>query len=81
MSADDDDWMAQANCAGVEPDLMHPTDVKGVIAAKQVCRGCVVREECLKHALSHGEDRGVWGGLSERERRALRRQRRSLVLR
>ena len=43
--------------------------------AKEVCRGCVVREDCLEYALSHGEKFGIWGGMSERERRRLRRQR------
>jgi len=40
-----------------------------------VCRGCVVREDCLEYALANGEKFGIWGGLSERERRRLRRQR------
>jgi WhiB family redox-sensing transcriptional regulator len=40
-----------------------------------VCRGCVVREECLEYALSNGEKFGIWGGMSERERRRLRRAR------
>ena len=43
--------------------------------AKEVCRGCVVREECLEFALQNGEKFGIWGGLSERERRRIRRQR------
>ena len=43
--------------------------------AKEVCRGCVVRGECLEYALANGEKFGIWGGLSERERRRLRRQR------
>jgi WhiB family redox-sensing transcriptional regulator len=40
-----------------------------------VCRGCVVRNECLEYALVNGEKFGIWGGLSERERRRLRRAR------
>ena len=43
--------------------------------AKEVCRGCVVREDCLEYALVQGEKFGIWGGMSERERRRLRRQR------
>ena len=43
--------------------------------AKEVCRGCVVREECLEYALANGEKFGIWGGMSERERRRIRRQR------
>ncbi len=40
-----------------------------------MCRGCVVREECLEFALANGEKFGIWGGMSERERRRVRRQR------
>jgi WhiB family redox-sensing transcriptional regulator len=40
-----------------------------------VCRGCEVRQQCLDYALANGEKFGIWGGLSERERRRLRRQR------
>ena len=43
--------------------------------AKEVCRGCVVREDCLEYALANGEKFGIWGGMSERERRRLRRAR------
>ena len=43
--------------------------------AKEVCKGCVVRGDCLEYALANGEKFGIWGGLSERERRRLRRQR------
>src|SRR5204863_4410470 len=43
--------------------------------AKEVCRGCVVREDCLEYALANGEKFGIWGGMSERERRRIRRAR------
>lgn len=43
--------------------------------AKEVCRGCVVRQDCLEYALAHGEKFGIWGGMSERERRRVRRAR------
>ena len=43
--------------------------------AKEVCRGCIVREDCLEYALLNGEKFGIWGGMSERERRRIRRQR------
>lgn len=70
--------MKRANCRGVLPVLMFPEKNKPVTAAdaKAVCAGCVVRDECLRHALEHGERFGVWGGLTERERRKLARQRR-----
>lgn len=68
-------WQRQANCMGVDPDLFFPERGASTREAKEVCRGCVVREDCLEHALSNGEKFGIWGGLSERERRRLRRSR------
>ena len=68
-------WQAQANCLGVDPDLFFPERGASTREAKEVCRGCVVRNDCLEYALDNGEKFGIWGGLSERERRRLRRQR------
>lgn len=68
-------WQAQANCMGVDPDLFFPERGESTREAKEVCRGCVVREDCLEYALANSEKFGIWGGLSERERRRLRRQR------
>jgi WhiB family redox-sensing transcriptional regulator len=68
-------WQDEANCLGVDPDLFFPERGASTREAKEVCRGCVVRLECLEYALSNGEKFGIWGGLSERERRRLRRQR------
>jgi WhiB family redox-sensing transcriptional regulator len=74
-SHDDRSWHDQANCLGVDPDLFFPERGASTREAKEVCRGCVVREECLEYALSNGEKFGIWGGMSERERRRLRRAR------
>ena len=68
-------WRDYANCLGVDPDLFFPERGASTREAKEVCRGCVVREECLEYALSNGEKFGIWGGMSERERRRIRRQR------
>ncbi len=68
-------WQIDANCLGVDPDLFFPERGGSTREAKQVCRGCVVRVECLEYALSNGEKFGIWGGTSERERRRIRRQR------
>ena len=68
-------WQAKANCMGVDPDLFFPERGASTREAKEVCRGCVVRDDCLEYALANGEKFGIWGGLSERERRRLRRQR------
>ena len=61
------DWKARANCMGVDPDLFFPERGMSTREAKEVCRGCVVREDCLEYALANGEKFGIWGGLSERE--------------
>ena len=79
MSATDrPSWIDHANCAGVDPDLMFPGrgDTATLAAAREVCAGCVVRPECLEHALTRGEKYGVWAGTSERERRRMRTRRR-----
>jgi WhiB family transcriptional regulator, redox-sensing transcriptional regulator len=68
-------WQMFSNCLGVDPDLFFPERGASTKEAKQVCQGCVVREDCLEHALANGEKFGIWGGLSERERRRIRRQR------
>ena len=68
-------WHDFANCLGVDPDLFFPERGASTKEAKEVCRGCVVREDCLEYALQNGEKFGIWGGMSERERRRIRRQR------
>jgi WhiB family transcriptional regulator, redox-sensing transcriptional regulator len=72
---EDRGWQARANCMGVDPDLFFPERGASTREAKEVCRGCVVREDCLEYALDSGEKFGIWGGMSERERRRLRRAR------
>jgi hypothetical protein len=68
------DWQDQALCAQVDPELFFPEKGQSPRAAKRVCAACEVRAECLQYALDRREPFGVWGGLSERERRALARQ-------
>jgi WhiB family redox-sensing transcriptional regulator len=68
------DWISQASCRGQDPDALF---VQGAAQnrAKQICGGCVVRTECLADALDNRIEFGVWGGMTERERRALLRRR------
>ena len=73
--AEDLSWQDQANCMGVDPDLFFPERGASTREAKEVCRGCVVRIDCLEYALDNAETFGIWGGMSERERRRLRRAR------
>jgi WhiB family redox-sensing transcriptional regulator len=67
------DWRDYAACAQTDPDCFFPEKGGSTREAKKVCRGCFVRVECLEYALEHQERFGIWGGLSERERRALKR--------
>ncbi len=71
----DRSWQIRANCMGVDPELFYPERGSSTREAKEVCRGCVVRQECLDYAIDNGERFGVWGGMSERERRGVRRAR------
>jgi WhiB family redox-sensing transcriptional regulator len=68
-------WHRLANCRGVDPELFFPARGASTGEAKEVCRGCVVRIECLDYAVAANEKQGIWGGLSERERRRVRRAR------
>ncbi len=68
-------WWDLANCLGVDPDLFFPERGASTREAKEVCRGCVVQNDCLEYALVHSEKFGIWGGMSERERRRIRRAR------
>lgn len=68
-------WFDMSNCLGVDPDLFFPERGASTREAKEVCRACTVRLDCLEYALVNSEKFGIWGGLSERERRTLRRDR------
>ena len=77
-------WHEYAACRGEDPELFFPVGTTGpaeaqVQSAKAICALCPVREECLQWALDTAQDAGVWGGLSEEERRALRRGQRRRV--
>ena len=65
------DWHQHAACAGTDPDLFFPTKNRTAHAAKRICAVCEVRAECLAYAIDN-EPLGVWGGMSLRERLAVR---------
>ena len=67
-------WESEANCLGLDPELFFPEAGASPEPAKAVCRGCVVRDECLQLALSDRVAYGVWGGLTALERERLRRR-------
>jgi WhiB family transcriptional regulator, redox-sensing transcriptional regulator len=66
-------WQERALCAQTDPEAFFPEKGGSTREAKKVCRACDVRAECLEYALGHDERFGIWGGLSERERRKLKR--------
>ncbi|MBA2336901.1 MAG: WhiB family transcriptional regulator [Acidimicrobiia bacterium] len=68
-------WQDLANCRGADPDLFFPERGASTRTAKSICRQCSVRTECLEFAITSSEKFGIWGGLSERERRRIRRER------
>ncbi|MEU1014349.1 WhiB family transcriptional regulator [Streptomyces sp. NPDC005900] len=66
-------WQEQALCAQTGADFFFPEPGSSVREAKDICRMCEMRPACLEYALANDERFGVWGGLSEKERFALRR--------
>ena len=66
-------WQERALCAQTDPEAFFPEKGGSTRDAKKVCVGCDVRSECLEYALAHDERFGIWGGLSERERRKLKK--------
>ena len=68
-------WKDYANCLGGNEDLFFPDRGASTRVAKQICAACQVRVDCLEYAVTRGEKFGIWGGLSERERRKIRKQR------
>lgn len=72
-------WRDRGACLHEPPELFFPIGTVGPAAlqlaeAKRVCAGCTVRDDCLQWAMSLNVEQGVWGGLSEDERRSLRRR-------
>jgi WhiB family transcriptional regulator, redox-sensing transcriptional regulator len=72
MKADAQSWQQRALCAETDPETFFPDRGGSTREAKRICTGCEVRAECLEYALANDERFGVWGGLSEQERRRLR---------
>jgi WhiB family transcriptional regulator, redox-sensing transcriptional regulator len=68
-------WRTRAACRGLDPEIFHPAPGESAAPARAVCASCPVRVECGEWALFR-EYHGVWGGLTERDRRRLRRTRR-----
>lgn len=70
-------WRHLAACRGLDPELFHPGPGESPAAARAVCCSCPVRAECAEWALfGRVEHHGIWGGLTELDRRRIRRARR-----
>jgi WhiB family redox-sensing transcriptional regulator len=66
-------WASGAKCLNADPDVFFPEKGGSTREAKRICSECPVRDECLEYALEEDERFGIWGGMSERERRKLKR--------
>jgi len=67
-------WQADSLCAQTDPEAFFPEKGGSTRDAKKICASCDVRAQCLEYALQNDERFGIWGGLSERERRKLRKR-------
>ncbi|HAM45562.1 MAG TPA: transcription factor WhiB [Propionibacteriaceae bacterium] len=67
-------WQSRSLCAQTDPEAFFPEKGGSTREAKKVCLSCEVRSECLEYALANDERFGIWGGLSERERRRLKKR-------
>ena len=70
---EEESWQDRALCAQTDPEAFFPEKGGSTREAKKVCTGCEVKAECLEYALANDERFGIWGGLSERERRRIKR--------
>jgi WhiB family redox-sensing transcriptional regulator len=67
-------WQTDSLCAQTDPEAFFPEKGGSTRDAKKICTSCEVRNQCLEYALQNDERFGIWGGLSERERRKLRKR-------
>jgi WhiB family transcriptional regulator, redox-sensing transcriptional regulator len=74
LEEEGESWQERALCAQTDPEAFFPEKGGSTREAKKICVECPVRAECLEYALANDERFGIWGGLSERERRRLRRR-------
>jgi WhiB family transcriptional regulator, redox-sensing transcriptional regulator len=72
-----DNWWREAACRNAEPELFFPVSATSASApairrAKAICATCPVSTQCLTYALTHRQEQGIWGGLTDEERRSVR---------
>jgi WhiB family transcriptional regulator, redox-sensing transcriptional regulator len=74
LLGDAPEWQEHSLCSQTDPEAFFPEKGGSTREAKRICSRCEVKDECLEYALGHDERFGIWGGLSERERRKLKRR-------
>ncbi len=74
-----EEWQNLARCRGRNLEIFYPQRGVRNASAKALCQDCEVKMECLEYAIAHEERFGIWGGLSERERRKIMRERRKIA--
>ena len=74
LEDEEESWQDRALCAQTDPEAFFPEKGGSTREAKKICTGCEVKAECLEYALANDERFGIWGGLSERERRRIKRE-------
>ena len=68
------EWTKKALCAEIDPEIFFPEKGDKTAYVKQICKACDVRAECLEYSLQNNERFGVWGGMTEPDRRRLRKK-------
>ncbi|GAC1375553.1 MAG: WhiB family transcriptional regulator [Acidimicrobiales bacterium] len=76
-----ENWRQRSACTGLDTEIFFPASEAEAGPAKSVCATCPVRDECLEWAIQTRQEDGVWGGLTDTERRRLRRRRRDAARR
>ena len=79
LDTDEMGWRERALCAQTDPEAFFPEKGGSTREAKKVCLSCEVRAECLESAITNDERFGIWGGLSERERRVVKKDQQQAV--
>lgn len=72
-------WSYSGSCSTADPELFFPPPGTDTSSARSICRGCPVRRHCLDYALETGQKHGIWGGMTESQRRRLRRPPRQIA--
>lgn len=75
---DDMEWRRYANCLTADPEAFFPEKGQNAREAKKTCASCLVQSQCLDYALHNDEKYGIWGGMTEKERAAMRARRRRM---